>query len=173
MRYRNDITAEYVRSILDYDPEMGVFTWKWRENMRLQWNARFSGKIAGRIDRDGYIVICIDYISYKAHRLAVLHVSGEWPCDLVDHENTNTSANNFSNLRAATPSQNNYNATKRSSNTSGYKGVTWHSKDKKWQAQIQVNKKNIYLGQYATPQDAHLAYCRAASLHHGNFARTS
>lgn len=33
-------------------------------------------------------------------------------------------------------------------NTSGIKGVSWHNRDKKWQASIALKGKTIYLGQF-------------------------
>ena len=34
---QDQITAEIVRELLDYDPDTGLFTWKWRER---KWFAR-------------------------------------------------------------------------------------------------------------------------------------
>lgn len=39
-------------------------------------------------------------------------------------------------------------------NTSGVKGVSWHSRDKKWQATISLKRKVIYLGQFNKLEDA-------------------
>ena len=39
-------------------------------------------------------------------------------------------------------------------NTSGIKGVYWHKKHKKWQANLQINGKLIYLGLYLNKEDA-------------------
>lgn len=41
-----------------------------------------------------------------------------------------------------------------SRNTSGYKGVSYHKKNKKWQASITVNYKRIYLGYFTNKQEA-------------------
>ena len=41
-----------------------------------------------------------------------------------------------------------------STNTSGYKGVSWHKQVKKWQAQIRVNGKLKYLGLFTSPTSA-------------------
>jgi hypothetical protein len=43
-------------------------------------------------------------------------------------------------------------------NTSGYKGVSYHKRDGKYQAQISVNKKSIYLGLYPTAEEGAIAY---------------
>lgn len=47
-----------------------------------------------------------------------------------------------------------YNRRVMKSNTTGYKGVGWHKKNKKYTAQITVNKKRIYLGSYYNIDDA-------------------
>ena len=43
-------------------------------------------------------------------------------------------------------------------NTSGYKGVSYHKRDGKYQARISVNKKSIYLGLYPTAVEGAIAY---------------
>lgn len=48
---------------------------------------------------------------------------------------------------------------------SRYRGVAWHVKNQKWVAQIRVNNKVEFLGQFACDKDAAQAYnARAASL---------
>ncbi len=42
-------------------------------------------------------------------------------------------------------------------NTSGYVGIYWHKRGKKWRASISVNNKLIYLGLFPTVQEAVLA----------------
>ena len=61
---------------------------------------------------------------------------------------------------------------KPSSNTSGYKGVSWYKRDRKWQAGIKVNGKFIYLGLFNDPKEAHEAYIKAAKKHFGEFANS-
>ncbi len=43
-------------------------------------------------------------------------------------------------------------------NTSGYRGVTFFNRDKKWIAQIAVNSKHIYLGRFDSAIEAARAY---------------
>jgi hypothetical protein len=64
----------------------------------------------------------------------------------TDHINGNKLDNRRSNLRICTSAQNRANKGKQSNNTAGYKGICWSKAAKKWQAQITVNKKTIYLG---------------------------
>ena len=54
--------------------------------------------------------------------------------------------NRLSNLRLASRKQNCENVKMLSSNTSGFRGVTWHKGAGKWSAQIQHNRENRYLG---------------------------
>jgi hypothetical protein len=55
-------------------------------------------------------------------------------------------------------------------NTSGYKGVYYNEKAKKWIASICANKKRIHLGCFNTSKLAGDAYCKAAKKYHGKFA---
>lgn len=89
----------------------------------------------------------------------------------VDHKHGRTLDNRRSELRMATDSQNAMNAGKQRNNTSGYKGVTWNKACRKWHAQIQVNRHQIFLGLFDDPQEAYKAYCEAAKELHGEFAR--
>ena len=43
-------------------------------------------------------------------------------------------------------------------NTSGYRGVSWHRRVKKWQARIAYQNKTYHLGYYDTPEEASEAY---------------
>lgn len=45
-----------------------------------------------------------------------------------------------------------------SNNSSGYKGVTWHIRDRKWNAKISVNNKRIHLGYFDTAIECAKAY---------------
>ncbi|PRH05403.1 hypothetical protein C6T60_14415 [Burkholderia multivorans] len=89
---------------------------------------------------------------------------------IVDHMDGNTLNNTRSNLRICTYSQNNSNRGKSPNNTSGYKGVYFHKQMQKWQAQIMVNERNIYLGLFDDPAVAHEAYKKAALEYQGEFA---
>lgn len=54
----------------------------------------------------------------------------------------------------------------RRSNTSGFKGVSWNNKAKKWNAQIKFQYKKHHLGYYSTPEEASIAYQSAAEKLH-------
>lgn len=89
----------------------------------------------------------------------------------VDHIDGDTRNNRRSNLRLASRQQNARNRRLSVSNTSGYKGVTWHQKERCWRSQIYVDGTRISLGGHATPEDAALAYDAAAREVFGVFAR--
>lgn len=91
---------------------------------------------------------------------------------LVDHAKGNLLDNRKSELRFCTQQQNMCNRGKTRSNTSGFKGVTWHKQRSKWNAQIMVNWKKIHLGLFTDINDAVAAHAAAAKKYHGEFART-
>ena len=160
------ITQEELKEVLHYDPETGLFTWIKRTSNRIK-----IGDVAGRYDRFNYNEIAVFGKNRKAHRLAWLYTYGSMPSKHIDHIDGNPSNNKIVNLREATSSQNQYNAKKRKDNTSGYRGVSWHSMTQKWKASIQIDKKPKYIGVYSTKKEAYRAYKIQAHKHFGEFAR--
>jgi hypothetical protein len=89
----------------------------------------------------------------------------------VDHANGNGLDNRRENIRLCSKAENNCNVDKRTTNTSGYKGVYWNSRMNKWYAKIGVDGQQKYLGSFSRKEDAALAYDRAAPKYHGQFAQ--
>lgn len=90
----------------------------------------------------------------------------------VDHKNRDGLDNRRCNLRLATRSENLRNRIS-VKNTSGFKGVSWDKTRGLWLARIKLDGVARNLGRYATPEEAHAAYCEAAARLHGEFARTA
>lgn len=165
-----ELTAEYLRSIMDYDPESGLFTWKHRADKKPAWNGKFAGEIAGGLMPAGYVQIGIDLKGYYAHRLAWLYVYGESPPQELDHIDRDRANNRVTNLRPATRAENRRNASIRSDNTSEFKGVSFIKPTRRWDARIMHSRRQICLGHFDTPEEAHAAYRKAAEQLHGKFA---
>jgi hypothetical protein len=149
-----ELTQELLKEILTYDSNTGIF-YRNRTN-----------KIAGSIDKNGYILIYLNKKIYKAHRLVWLYEFGVWPKDQIDHINGNRTDNRFCNLRECTTGQNNQNTALYKNNTSGYMGVYFIKSHKKWAALIRFNRKRIYIGRFATPELAYDAYLEAKKKLH-------
>ena len=152
----------------NYNPETGKIT-----NRR-----QFRGKVkpgaeAGTINHCGYRKIKINYKRYPAHRIAWLMTYGYMPQKHIDHINRVKDDNRIANLREATPAENGHNTKKPSHNTSGYKGVCWEKKSRKWHARISIDGKRQHIGYYDTAEDAASAYDLAAIELHGDFANTN
>lgn len=160
------ITQSELKEVLDYNPDTGVFIW-----LKSNGNRAKVGNVAGA-KRRGYIRIQIKEKMYSAHRLAYLYMTGNFPENFIDHINHIRDDNRWVNLRDATDSQNGANRPKFKNNTSGYKGVCWHKRDKKWCAKIQYMKKSIHIGYYTTPQEASEAYKKKAIELYREFSYT-
>jgi len=87
---------------------------------------------------------------------------------MTDHINGNTLDNRRSNLRLATPSDNAHNTKLPKNNTTGYRGVG--KKGNRYIAHIRSDNKEHHLGSFSTPEEAALAYNKAATELHGEFA---
>ena len=111
------LTAEMVRRALDYDPATGLLSWRHRDDVLPRVNKRLAGKPAGCGDGQyGYLSVRLHDRLYQAHRLIWLHVTGNWPADVIDHIDGNPINNAWSNLRPATRAQNSRNRRSRDAN---------------------------------------------------------
>jgi hypothetical protein len=149
-----------LKEALDYDSETGEFRWK-----VTRGKAR-KGALAGT-PTNGYVQIGLGGELFKAHQLAWLFVHGAWPELDMDHINGIRSDNRIVNLREATREVNQQNLRKpHADNRNGLLGVvTNHAR---FSARIMVRGKPIYLGTFATPEQAHAAYIDAKrQLHSG------
>ena len=139
------LTQKQVKKYLDYNPYTGIFKWKIDRYKRIK-----AGDIAGSLDKEGYILIGIDYKRYKAHRLAWLYVYGEFTKEVIEHINHKKSDNRIENLRSVSQSINCRNRV-----TDKYDfGVTWHKASKKWRADICVKGIKKSLGIFNDKIDA-------------------
>lgn len=174
-------TSGELHDLLSYDCNTGVLRWKERprklfhnDNLHGSWNRKFVGTEAGASDEKGYTRINILGRRYKAHRVALCMVNGQWPNTNVDHINGDPADNRISNLREASHAVNNKNTKMRSDNSSGVCGVYFLVKTGKWVAQIQSNGKKMHLGYFQTADDAANARAIAERTHgfHANHGRS-
>lgn len=174
-------SQEYLKECLNYNPDTGVFTWKYRPlhhfNNHIgtykQVNTQRAGKIAGYIPKSGYLMIGIDLTRYRAHRIAWKIMTGEEPLFEIDHIDLVRSNCKFNNLRSAEICENARNRKEYSNNKLGFKGVSFNIRYKKYQSEIMKDRIKYNLGYYDNPVDANNAYIEASSILHGDFARSS
>jgi len=160
-----NMDQRYLKSVLKYSCDTGLFKWQIVTNSRIH-----IGMVAGTKNHpSGYVYIFIDKIKYLAHRLAWLYVHGEFPQNCIDHINGVKSDNRIINLRDATRMENSCNRGKNKNNTSGFKGVSFYKNSKKYHAEIRGNGKRKRLGCFTCPKAAHEAYRKAAKEMHQNF----
>lgn len=120
---------------------------------------------------DGY-AIRIEYKSGEYYRQIFMHKEIHKVPEgfQVDHINRNVLDNRKSNLRTATPSQNQANREVQKSNTSGYKGVSYDKKAGKWRSSITKDGKQYHLGFYEKKRDAAKAFNVKAIELYGEFS---
>ncbi len=161
----SDLTAARLRALLSYAPETGLFYWRERRGSAA------ASSVAGVIAFDGARLIRVDGKLYRAHRLAWLHVNGQWPQNEIDHINGDPADNRFDNLRECVRAENARNVRVHSDCASGLKGA--YRGKRGWCSRIMVDGRDIRLGTFATKEQAGAAYDAAARKLHGEFARTN
>lgn len=168
-----EIPIEDIRTLLTYDPETGVLTWKtrgreWFATKRAcsTWNARYAGRAALTADNGvGYRVGSIANKQYLAHRVAWALHFGEWP-NVIDHVNGDTKDNRICNLRNTDNRGNSRNLRVSIRNTSGVMGVSRHQNGR-WVAQLKSPGRSQYIGIFENKADAIAA--REAALKESGF----
>ncbi len=157
---KTDLSAEYLRELVNYDPDTGLFTWRIKPASRIKVGAPIGCVIDG-----GYLRVTINRNFYRLHRLAWLYVTGEWPRHDIDHIDGNPSNNAISNLRDVS----------RTINTQNKRGAMGHNKSSgllgvskpknKWRARITFDgiEHTTY---HQTKEEACAAYLASKRMHH-------
>ncbi len=149
--------GKYDAIVSDEDKDLAELNWC------VSVVAKTGSQYAMRKVQKGHILL---------HRVIMERILGRTlgKDEMVDHIDMNGINCIRENLRLATNAQNGANRPAPKNNKSGYKGVRWHKKAKKWIAQITANGKNRHLGTFDSAEDAYKAYCEAAAKYHGEFA---
>lgn len=165
MKTKKMPSKEFLWGCLDYNPESGIFTWKKRPIHHFisphgykVWNAKYAGKPAGNewisFKGKSYVRISINKSHFKAHRLAFA-MMGEFIDDIeIDHDDGNGMNNSWSNIFKSDRNSNMQNQKKRSDNTSGITGVTWHKQNSTWKVRIYVDGKEKCIGYFSSKSEA-------------------
>ena len=170
MRMKASVDIEALRCELSYDADTGSFNWIKSGRGKTK---RAGGK-AGRLRKDGYVIIKVSGVDYFAHRIAIAFALGEWPAFEIDHVNGNKSDNRFVNLRCASTAQNRW-------NTAGWcpskrkhvahKGVSFDARRGVWIARITHHGKTTWLGSFGSEKNAAAAYLGAELALRPDFRR--
>jgi len=161
----------------------GLIAWVSEEDRELQERYHYKAKSAGTKEIPHYYALRAEKfgqstIEYYLHNEVWERMMGsKLPRGfLVDHINRDKLDNRRSNLRLATPSDNEANKRKRRTQGDGqpsskYKGVNkTKTKERPWRAIITVERRQIALGKFADEIDAAKAYNKAALHYYGEFA---
>ncbi len=132
---------------------------------KIKWHARF--------DRFNWYAARNITISPGRRMTNPMHVfiMGKQKGLEIDHRNGNGLDNQRKNLRFVTLSQNRLNSKMLKTNTSGYRGVSWHGVTQMWMAKARWNGKEIYLGVFSKKSQAKSAYEKFTNKHYKKFKR--
>jgi len=158
------LTQEHLKSVINYNPDNGVFTWI----KTKKFSDKKAGDRAGGFRKDGYHTIYIEYKKYLSHRLAWLYMKGEFPKNCIDHINGVTSDNRWVNIRAATLKENQANRKTSSNNKTGVKGVSL-IRGSIWRASVYADGKSFNVGCFSNLEDASRAVKKKREELHGEF----
>lgn len=147
-----------VKEYIKYEPATGRF---FRIKSDCPRNQRSVGQETGLSNGPrGYLLLKYKGKMIRTHRLAWLMVHGEWP-DTIDHINGNIKDNRIENLRNVSNRENCRNHYKHRAG----KLVGANKNHGKWQPNIRVKGKLLYLGNFDTEKEAHEEYVKYLKKH--------
>lgn len=154
-------------AIFRYEPD-GTLWWRAQNSC----NNRIMTRPIGKETDKGYLRATIITNGIKKNFFVSnivweMHVGPITPGMKIDHKNNVKTDNRIENLQEITNRDNTIKQVKRKNNTSGYKGVSKIKDTGRYQARICPNGKNIHLGIFDSPEEAHSAYKAAALVYFG------
>ena len=152
---KDNLTCSALHELFEYNPRTGVITNK------ISRSVAIAGTEAGYVNEKGYRMISLNGLNYRAHRVIWTMVTGLWPREYLDHINGKTDDNRLSNLREVSHSENHRNRKLQKNNTSGFQGVCWNIKSKRWRSSITVKGRLIHLGTFDSTEEAAAARAEA------------
>jgi hypothetical protein len=149
------LTQGKIAIVDDCDDDLANLGW-YATKSRRTWYAQRNVENA----RGKMTTTCI-------HRIigARMSIAGQ-----VDHRDRNGLNCSRKNLRPATFAQNAVNKGLKSTNKSGYKGVSWHKHTGRWLARANNHGETVYLGLFDDPILAAQSYDRAIDEYYGEYA---
>src|ERR1700744_4205288 len=157
------LTQEYLKSQVLYEPETGKFFWLVRKSGRQLDKPIQYGVSYGSLTLEG--------TRYALHRLAWFYMNGEWPPEMVDHIDGNSTNNKWSNLRLATYAENAQNRRRRRVSITGVKGVSKHYASNTWHVTVDKDGKRHSLGPFYSIGDAYKAHAKLSKELFGEYHR--
>jgi hypothetical protein len=159
------LKQEYLKDILNYNPNTGRWYWKVNRNRNL------IGEWAGHLQKNshnprGFWKICIDRKLYAASRLAFLYMIGRFPEPCATHISLDTSDDRWENLKEGRNKNHRW-ANKKPCNLRVASltkkrnlpmGVFPSDSGKRFKAVANMHGKYMRLGYFATPEEASRAY---------------
>jgi hypothetical protein len=127
-------------------------------------------KPVGSYDKDGYLHSSVTVGLKRFFRLVhvviwEMHYGPVTPGMEIDHKNNIRDDNRIENLQELTHGDNITKQMIRKNNKTGYRGVSFYKRYKKFVARIDVNYKRIHLGYFDTAEEAYEAR-KIAELHY-------
>lgn len=119
-------------------------------------DAEYIGQFHWSIDASGYATRTVTIEGRSQYLRMHRDILGLTPGDpdVADHINRKKLDNRRSNLRAIPSDGNHQNVPSYAGASSHHRGVYWDKKNRKWRAQIVVNRKAITLGRFSTEDEA-------------------
>ena len=151
------ITQTRLKDLFDYqDGQLIRKISRGRGENSSRWSA---GTVVGHKTKHGYVLVNVDYKTYKLHRLVWLWHYGHFPEMFIDHIDGDPSNNRIENLREATCAENMQNQRRaRATNKLGVQGV--YRVNNKYRAVITKNRISKHIGYFDSAEEAHEAYIR-------------